>query len=117
MKGFGCLFCAIALLAYSATASSVEVKNFTCTATHHSIDSSGNDDAMMVGRNIKLTDIGTSFTVTIGNKKFHSTSLIPISKNGKTALVGKDGETYYTKLDDSYVIHNKDSGYVISECH
>lgn len=106
----------LSLMAYASTASSVEVKKLTCTATHHAVDSAGNDDAKMIGKNIKVTDIGTSFTVVIGNEKIHSSSLVPITKNGETALVGKDGETYYTKMDGNYVIQNKGKGYVISDC-
>jgi len=116
MKGFGYLISALAILAYSATASSVEVKKLTCSATHHSVNAAGKDNVTMVGKNIKVTDIGTSFTAVIGKEKIHSTSLIPINKDGETAMVGKDGDTYYSKLEDSYVIQNKGDGYVINNC-
>lgn len=116
MKKTGCMLIAISLLAFSATAFSVEVKNMKCTATHHSLDAAGNDNAEMVGKNIKVIDIGTSFTVVIGKEKIHSPSLVKIDNDGQTALVGKSGDTYYTKMPGNYVIQNKGRGYVISDC-
>lgn len=116
MKGFHCLVGALALLMYSATASSVEVKSYLCTATHHSVDAAGNDKVTMVGKKARVTDIGTSFTVSIGDKKIYSSSLIPFTKNGQKMMMGKMDETYYTKQNGSYVIENKGEGYVVSDC-
>ena len=106
----------VVALGLPLVASASDELKLTCTATHHSIDSAGNDEASMIGKGVKVTDIGTSFTVTIGKEKIYSPSLVLIDKNGEKALVGKKGDTYYTKIDGNYVIQNKGKGYVISDC-
>lgn len=101
---------------YLIPAKAVTVKNLTCTATHHSIGSDGSDSARIVGSNVKLRDIGTSFSVVIGGEKIISSSLIPIEKDGDVALAGEKDGVFYTKFDGNYVIKKGKDGYVISEC-